>query len=51
MKQISVIKIDAQGFELDILRGGFNAISKDKPALIIEIEDMLFENLAQIGKL
>ena len=44
MKQISVIKIDTQGFELDILRGAINVISKDRPALIIEIEDYIFKN-------
>jgi len=33
---ISVIKIDVEGFELDVLKGGINTIKKDKPKLIIE---------------
>jgi len=33
---INVIKIDVEGFELDVLKGGINSIKKDKPKLIIE---------------
>jgi len=33
---INVIKIDVEGFELDVLKGAIKAIKKDKPKLIIE---------------
>ena len=33
---INVIKIDVEGFELDVLKGAINTIKKDKPNLIIE---------------
>ena len=33
---INVIKIDVEGFELDVLKGGIDTIKKDKPKLIIE---------------
>ncbi len=33
---INVIKIDVEGFELDVLKGAINTIKKDKPKLIIE---------------
>jgi FkbM family methyltransferase len=34
--KINVIKIDVEGFELDVLKGALEAIKKDKPKLIIE---------------
>ena len=39
---VSIIKIDVQGNELDVLKGSLQTIKKDKPALIIEVEDKLF---------
>ena len=33
---INVMKIDVEGFELDVLKGAFGTIKKDKPKLIIE---------------
>jgi len=33
---INVIKIDVEGFELDVLKGAIKVIKKDKPKLIIE---------------
>ena len=41
---ISVIKIDTQGFEYEILKGSINTIARYKPALILEIQDSLSEN-------
>jgi len=34
--KINVIKIDVEGFELDVLKGAIGTIKKDKPKLIIE---------------
>ena len=34
--KIGLIKIDVEGFELKVIRGGWKTISKDKPVLIIE---------------
>ena len=52
---VSIIKIDVQGNELDVLKGSLNTIKKDKPALIIEIEDKFFsnpeKNRAEIAKM
>jgi FkbM family methyltransferase len=36
---IDVIKIDVEGFELNVLKGGYAAIQQHKPALFIEIND------------
>ena len=52
---VSIIKIDVQGNELDVLKGSLQTIKKDKPALIIEVEDKLFsnpeKNRAEIAKI
>ena len=52
---VSIIKIDVQGNELDVLKGSLNTIKKDRPALIIEIEDKFFsnpgKNRAEIAKI
>ena len=34
---IDLIKIDTNGFELNVIRGLINIIKKDKPTLIVEI--------------
>ena len=41
---VSIIKIDVQGNELDVLKGSLNILKKYRPALIIEIEDKFFSN-------
>ena len=56
----NVIKIDAEGYELKILVGGFETIAKHKPVLILEVNESaliahgtsraeLFEYLDKIG--
>ena len=35
----SLIKIDVQGSELNVLKGGYNLINKCRPIIIIEIEE------------
>ena len=37
--KIDFIKIDVEGFEEEVLRGGAETISRDKPVLLIEIEE------------
>ena len=41
---ISIIKIDVQGNELEILKGAKKTLKKHRPCLIIEIEDKLVNN-------
>ena len=40
LKQLNFIKIDIQGSELSCLKGGYNTISKFKPYIFIEIEEI-----------
>tara|TARA_B100001250_G_scaffold10270_1_gene8938 strand:+ start:872 stop:1684 length:813 start_codon:yes stop_codon:yes gene_type:complete len=37
--KIGFIKIDVEGHELDIIRGGKNLLERDKPNLLVEIEE------------
>ena len=37
--QVTFIKIDVEGHELEVLKGGENLIKRDKPAILIEIEE------------
>jgi hypothetical protein len=37
--EISFIKIDVEGHELEVLRGGVQTLKKHRPNLLIEIED------------
>jgi len=41
---INFIKIDVEGSEFDILKGGYNTLKKFKPIMIIEIEDRHHQN-------
>lgn len=38
-KEISLIKIDVEGFELQVLKGGMKTISQNTPYIMIEIRD------------
>jgi FkbM family methyltransferase len=38
-RQIDMIKMDTEGSELDIIRGGLETIKKHEPILVIEIHD------------
>jgi len=44
--RVDLIKIDVEGFELNVLRGGTAVIARDLPDMFIEIND---DNLAQQG--
>jgi FkbM family methyltransferase len=39
LKEISLIKIDVEGFEMNVLRGAKETIRKFRPALFVEIND------------
>ncbi|MFN4234271.1 MAG: FkbM family methyltransferase [Bacteroidia bacterium] len=41
ISKIDFIKIDVEGFEYNVLKGGINAIAKFRPILFIEINDKL----------
>jgi hypothetical protein len=46
LPKINFIKLDVQGCELPVLKGAKNKILKDKPVMIVEIEDF---QLAKFG--
>ncbi len=37
--KISLIKIDVEGHEIPVIKGGIKTISSNKPALIVEIDE------------
>ena len=41
---ISIIKIDVQGFEPEVLKGGAKAIGRFRPAILLEHNDVLFDS-------
>jgi len=43
-KHISVIKMDVQGHELQVLNGGLRMLEKFRPAIVFEHEDSLFSS-------
>ena len=43
MKDITFIKIDVEGYEIDVLEGSVNTIKKYKPNLCIEINEDLYK--------
>lgn len=43
LTHIDFIKIDCEGYELNVLKGGINTINKFKPVMLIEINDMTLE--------
>ena len=56
IQNIGLIKIDVEGFELDVLKGAINTIKNQKPNLIIENEivhnqnpDEIFRFMSDIG--
>ena len=48
MKKISVIKIDVQGVELEVLKGATNILKLDRPVIIFEHEDDYHDNPKQV---
>lgn len=52
-QNISCIKIDVEGFELNVIKGMLNTIKKYRPVLFIEIRDQFFneilKNLQSLG--
>src|SRR6185295_2231176 len=47
VKRINLIKIDVEGYELNVVRGGLDTIRKFKPILFIELIE---GNLRQYGQ-
>lgn len=48
LERLSLIKIDVEGFEFDVVKGGLRLIERERPALIIE---MVNESAVQAGQL
>lgn len=49
-EKIRMIKIDVEGFELEVLKGGLNLILRDRPILIVEVS-MERENEGSAGQI
>jgi FkbM family methyltransferase len=47
---VSLVKIDVQGHELEVLRGAEALISRHRPALILEHEDDLYRSASEAGQ-
>jgi FkbM family methyltransferase len=47
---VSLIKIDVQGHELEVLRGAEAVISRHRPALILEHEDDLYHSASEANQ-
>lgn len=47
-ERVDLIKIDVEGFELEVLKGGLQRIKTDLPVIIIEIESRHNDNYAQV---
>jgi FkbM family methyltransferase len=46
LPKIGLIKLDVEGFELRVLSGAANLISKDKPSIIMEIHERNYDEYA-----
>ncbi len=46
--RIDVLKIDVEGFELEVLKGGIDVLKKQQPVLIIEVSEQR-ENIAGVS--
>jgi hypothetical protein len=50
--KLGLIKLDIQGYELEVLKGAINSIQKFKPWIILEMNTMpLYHNQASVGSL
>lgn len=47
LKNVSIIKIDVQGFEINVLRGAKKTIEENRPIIFIEVED---DQLSRYGE-
>lgn len=50
IKKVDFIKIDCEGFELEILKGAIKTIQNNKPKLYIEINEGALKRMGSTGK-
>lgn len=51
LKHVGFIKIDVEGYEIQVLKGAMNTIKKDKPRMIIEIHKPFKKHLKTITRM
>jgi FkbM family methyltransferase len=52
LRDVTLLKIDVEGYELPVLRGGLNTIKRDRPRIFLELTkevDEIFALFGQIG--
>ena len=50
LEQVSLIKLDVEGYEREVIKGAWNTISRSRPIIFAEGEtDQLFPLLAPLG--
>jgi FkbM family methyltransferase len=47
-RRVSLVKIDTQGFELNVLRGATNTINEHRPVVIFEHEDQYHSDAKEV---
>jgi FkbM family methyltransferase len=51
LKRVNLIKVDVEGSEVEVLKGGINTLRKFKPKLIIEVHEWLGVNKSKIERM
>ena len=51
LADVGFIKIDVEGTELDVLQGALGVIARDRPVLMIEINDKMTDDAQEIERL
>jgi len=50
LKRVDVIKIDAEGAEVQVLKGGVKAIMRFRPFIVVEVRNRNIDQFEQIMK-